>query len=74
MGLLGKGVLVNWGGIVKSKEQDYNSWHSLEHMPERIMDSKKKHCGDTVTWNKLVTRVGAETLRVLNFLAAKTGP
>ena len=25
MGLLGKGVLVNWGGIVKSKEQDYNS-------------------------------------------------
>ncbi len=36
MGLLGKGVLVNWGGIVKSKEQDYNSWHSLEHMPERI--------------------------------------
>ena len=36
MGLLGKGVLVNWGGVVKSKEQDYNSWHSLEHMPERI--------------------------------------
>ena len=36
MALLGKGVLVNWGGVVKSKEEDYNSWHSLEHMPERI--------------------------------------
>ena len=36
MSLLGKAVLVNWGGIVKSEEDDYNSWHSLEHMPERI--------------------------------------
>ena len=36
MSLLGKAVLVNWGGVVKSKEVDYNSWHSLEHMPERI--------------------------------------
>ena len=36
MSLLGKAVLVNWGGIVKSEEVDYNSWHSLEHMPERI--------------------------------------
>ena len=36
MSLLGNAVLVNWGGIVKSEEVDYNSWHSLEHMPERI--------------------------------------
>ena len=36
MSLLGNAVLVNWGGILKSKEIDYNSWHSLEHMPERI--------------------------------------
>ena len=36
MSLLGKAVLVNWGGVVKSKEVDYNAWHSLEHMPERI--------------------------------------
>ena len=36
MSLRGNAVLVNWGGIVKSKEIDYNSWHSLEHMPERI--------------------------------------
>ena len=36
MSLLGSAVLVNWGGIVKSKEQEYNEWHSKEHMPERI--------------------------------------
>ena len=24
------------GGIVKSKEKEYNEWHSKEHMPERI--------------------------------------
>lgn len=35
-GLLGKGVLVNWGGVVAGAEADYNAWHSLEHMPERI--------------------------------------
>ena len=36
MSLLGSAVLVNWGGIVESKEAEYNSWHSKEHMPERI--------------------------------------
>ncbi len=36
MSLLGNAVLVNWGGVVESKELNYNTWHSLEHMPERI--------------------------------------
>ena len=36
MGLLGSSVLVNWGGILESKEIEYNEWHSKEHMPERI--------------------------------------
>ena len=36
MGLLGSAVLVNWGGIVETKEIEYNEWHSKEHMPERI--------------------------------------
>ena len=36
MSLLGSAVLVNWGGIVQEKEAEYNQWHSLEHMPERI--------------------------------------
>ena len=36
MSLLGSAILVNWGGIVESKEAEYNSWHSKEHMPERI--------------------------------------
>ena len=36
MSLLGSAVLVNWGGIVKDKEIEYNDWHSKEHMPERI--------------------------------------
>jgi len=36
MSLLGSAVLVNWGGIVPNKEEDYNQWHSKEHMPERI--------------------------------------
>ena len=36
MSLLGNAVLVNWGGIVGNKEIDYNQWHSVEHMPERI--------------------------------------
>lgn len=36
MSFLGNAVLVNWGGIVKSKEKDYNEWHSKEHMPERV--------------------------------------
>lgn len=35
-GLLGRGVLVNWGGVVADQEDDYNAWHSLEHMPERL--------------------------------------
>jgi len=35
-GLLGRGALVNWGGVMASGEQDYNAWHSLEHMPERL--------------------------------------
>lgn len=35
-GLLGKGVLVNWGGVLAASEVDYNAWHSLEHMPERL--------------------------------------
>ena len=36
MSLLGSAVLVNWGGITESKEIDYNQWHSIEHMPERL--------------------------------------
>ena len=36
MGLLGSSVLVNWGGILETKEIEYNEWHSKEHMPERI--------------------------------------
>ena len=36
MGLLGSAVLVNWGGILKAKEIEYNEWHSKEHLPERI--------------------------------------
>ena len=36
MSLMGNAVLVNWGGIVASKENEYNQWHSIEHMPERI--------------------------------------
>lgn len=35
-GLLGRGALVNWGGVVAEHEDDYNAWHSLEHMPERL--------------------------------------
>lgn len=35
-GLLGRGVLVNWGGVTPAQEEDYNAWHSLEHMPERL--------------------------------------
>lgn len=35
-GLLGKGALVNWGGVVAGREADYNAWHSLQHMPERL--------------------------------------
>ncbi|AZN70470.1 hypothetical protein D5400_03545 [Georhizobium profundi] len=35
-GLLGRGVLANWGGITDDAEVDYNAWHSLEHMPERL--------------------------------------
>jgi len=35
-GLLGRGVLVNWGGVVPEQEDDYNAWHSMEHMPERL--------------------------------------
>ena len=36
MSLLGNAILVNWGGVVASKENEYNQWHSIEHMPERI--------------------------------------
>ena len=36
MSLLGSAVLVNWGGIMSEKEENFNQWHSKEHMPERI--------------------------------------
>ena len=36
MALLGKGALLNWGGVLPKHELDYNLWHSLEHMPERM--------------------------------------
>ena len=36
MSLMGAAVLVNWGGVLEDKEIDFNQWHSLEHMPERI--------------------------------------
>ena len=36
MSLMEAAVLVNWGGILEEKEIDYNQWHSMEHMPERI--------------------------------------
>ena len=36
MALLGKGALLNWGGVLSKYDLDYNLWHSLEHMPERI--------------------------------------
>lgn len=35
-GLLGRGVLTNWGGVCPAQEDDFNAWHSLEHMPERL--------------------------------------
>ncbi|WP_347268471.1 hypothetical protein [Paracoccus sp. (in: a-proteobacteria)] len=35
-GFLGQGILANWGGVTESAEIDYNAWHSLEHMPERM--------------------------------------
>lgn len=35
-GLLGSGALLNWGGVLAEAEADYNAWHSLEHMPERL--------------------------------------
>ena len=36
MALLGKGALLNWGGVLHEHDLDYNLWHSLEHMPERM--------------------------------------
>ncbi len=27
---------MNWGGVIAEREEDYNAWHSLEHMPERL--------------------------------------
>jgi hypothetical protein len=36
MPLLGSGMLANWGGVTAEAEADYNAWHSLEHLPERL--------------------------------------
>ncbi|MDC3063764.1 hypothetical protein OA253_04030 [Alphaproteobacteria bacterium] len=36
MALLGKGALLNWGGVLSKHDLDYNLWHSIEHMPERM--------------------------------------
>ncbi len=36
MALLGKGALLNWGGVLPKHDLNYNLWHSLEHMPERM--------------------------------------
>ena len=32
MALLGKGALLNWGGVLLKHDLDYNLRHSLEHM------------------------------------------
>ena len=34
MSLLGGAVLVNWGGIIPDKEEDYNQWHSKNICPK----------------------------------------
>ena len=36
MALMGGGVLANWGSVLPASEEDYNAWHSLEHMAERL--------------------------------------
>jgi len=36
MALLGSAVLANWGGVLPGTEDDYNVWHSLEHLSERL--------------------------------------
>jgi hypothetical protein len=35
-GLLGSGVLANWGGVIEGADEDFNAWHSREHLPERL--------------------------------------
>jgi hypothetical protein len=36
MSLLGKGALLVWHDIAAGRENDYNEWHSKEHMLERV--------------------------------------
>jgi hypothetical protein len=36
MALRGTGVLANWGDVLPEAEDDFNAWHTREHMPERV--------------------------------------
>lgn len=36
MALLGKGVLANWHDLPDDGHDDFNAWHTHEHIPERV--------------------------------------
>jgi hypothetical protein len=36
MSLLGQGFVVLWSGLMQGYERDFDSWHTIEHMPERL--------------------------------------
>ena len=36
MALLGQGVLANWHDVPQEIENEFNAWHTHEHIPERV--------------------------------------
>ena len=51
MALTGDGFLAMWHDIASEAEEEYNCWHTQEHMPERVGIPGFKVARRYVDWN-----------------------
>ena len=81
MGLMGEGLLAIWNDIDPALEDDYNLWHTQEHLPERIGTegflAGRRYVNPGLAQQRYFTLYEAQTLAVFNstpYLARLNAP
>lgn len=81
MGLRGTGLLAIWNDIDPAREDDYNLWHTQEHLPERIGTAGflagRRYVNPHLAQQRYLTLYEAESLAVFNsapYLARLNAP
>lgn len=81
MALSGDGFLAMWHDIAPAAEEEYNLWHTQEHMPERVRIPGFKVARRYVDWNlevhRYFTLYEGQTIETFNspdYLARLNGP